>query len=69
MLDLPAGTLTGSEKLQEIEGWDSLSTVAYILMVDKEFGLPLSGSRVAQCQTVEELLGLLKQAPGKALAA
>ena len=69
MLALPAHALTGNEKLQEVEGWDSLSTVAFILMADKEFGLALSGSRVAQCSTVEELLGLLHDAGGMSLAA
>jgi acyl carrier protein len=58
-LDMGPHTLTGGETLRDLEGWDSLSTMAIIATVDKELGLPLPGSRVAQCQTVEDLLALI----------
>jgi len=54
--------LTGGEKLRDLEGWDSLSTMAVIARVDKELGLPLPGNRVARCQTIAELLDLLADA-------
>jgi len=52
-------TLVGGEKLRDLELWDSMSTMAFIAMADKKFGLPLPGNRVARCQTVDELLDLL----------
>lgn len=58
-LDMGPHTLTGRENLRDLEGWDSLSTLAIIAMVDKELGRPLPGSRVAQCQTVDQLLELM----------
>ena len=58
-LDLGPNTLTGKEALRDVFGWDSLSTLAFITVVDKEIGLPLQGNQVAQCQTVDDLLGLL----------
>ncbi len=67
-LDLDPHTLTGAETLRELEGWDSLSTVTIIAMVDKELGKPLPGSRVAQCQTVEQLLELMGFASAKRAA-
>jgi len=60
-LGLDPHTLVGGERLRSLELWDSLSTIAFIAMVDKKFGLPLSGNRVARCQTVDELVGLLGQ--------
>jgi acyl carrier protein len=67
MLDLTPQTLTGGERLAEIEAWDSLSTVVFIAQVDKQFGVPLAGGRVAKCQTVDELWGLVAEAvKGKA---
>ena len=63
MLEVTVGlgpnTLTGKEALRDVFGWDSLSTLAFITVVDKEIGLPLRGNQVAQCQTVDDLLGLL----------
>jgi acyl carrier protein len=61
-LELRPYTLTGKEALTEVDGWDSLSTLAFIAMVDKVFALPLPGSRVAHCETVSELIGLLGEA-------
>jgi acyl carrier protein len=58
-LELAPHTLTGAERLRDLMGWDSLSTMAFIAMVDREFGRPLPGGRVAGCQTVDELIGLL----------
>ena len=52
-------TLTGAEKLTQVEGWDSLSTMEFIAMASKHFGLALSGNQVVGCQTVDELLALL----------
>jgi acyl carrier protein len=58
-LGLQPHTIKGGEKLRDLELWDSMSTMAFIAMADKKFGLPLPGNRVARCQTVDELLDLL----------
>lgn len=59
-LELRPQSLTGREKLAAVEGWDSLATMAFIAMADKHFGVIVPGSRVARCQTVDELLALLE---------
>lgn len=59
ILDAPPHSLTGRERLADLEGWDSLSIVAFIAEVDKQLGVALPGSRVAACRTVDELIGLL----------
>jgi acyl carrier protein len=61
-LDLEPHTLTGAEKLAALQAWDSLSTLAFIAMVDQQLGVPLPGNRVSRCQTVNDLLGLMGQA-------
>lgn len=58
-LEMGPHTLTGGETLRRLENWDSLSTLAFIAMVDKELGLALPGNQVARCRTVDELLELL----------
>ncbi len=62
MLNLPAGSLAGAEQLSALDGWDSLSTLMFIAHVDKAFGVPLPGGRVAQCKTVEELCAVVAEA-------
>ena len=61
-LGLPASTLAGTERLRDLETWDSLSTLVLIAAADKELGVPLPGSRVARCETVAEVCALLTQA-------
>ncbi len=58
-LEMGSYSLTGGETLRDLENWDSLSTMTFIAMADKELGLPLPGNRVARCQTVDDLLELL----------
>ena len=58
-LEAPPRSLTGGERLADLEGWDSLSTVAFIAEVDKRLGLALPARRVVACRTVDELIGLL----------
>jgi acyl carrier protein len=62
MLQLAPHTLTGGERLADLEAWDSLSALHFIAVVDKQCGLPLPGSRVARCRTVDELVGLVAEA-------
>jgi acyl carrier protein len=59
-LDLGPKTLTGEETLSDLPGWDSLSTLTFISVVDREVGLPLRGDQVTRCQTVGDLLDLIK---------
>jgi acyl carrier protein len=61
-LDLEPHSLTGTEKLADLQAWDSLSTLAFIAMVDQELGLPLPGNQVVRCRTVDDLLELMRQA-------
>ena len=56
---LVQGRVISAEQLTQVDGWDSLSTVEFIGMAHKHFGLALSGNCVVRCQTVDELLRLL----------
>jgi acyl carrier protein len=67
-LDLGPHTLTGAERLRDMEAWDSLATLAFMAMVDKEFGVPIPAKEVVRCQTVEELIHLLAAAATKRAA-
>ena len=61
-LRLPENSLTGREPLPAVPNWDSLATLNFIVMVDRKFGVPLKGSRVLACKTVDDLLDLIENA-------
>ena len=58
ILDLPAGTLRGNEKLEELTNWDSTSLIAFIAMAETNSGVGISPGQIVTCSTVAELLHL-----------
>jgi acyl carrier protein len=58
ILGLPAGTLQGGEKLEELENWDSTSLITLIAMAEGNNGVRLSPGQIANCSTVADVLSL-----------
>jgi acyl carrier protein len=58
-LDLPQGTLIGTEALSDIPEWDSLAVISFIALVDEQFNIILEGEKLAEAKTVADLLALL----------
>jgi acyl carrier protein len=59
LLELPAGTLTGHESLEDLENWNSLAMVEYIAMADSN-GAKISPRQIRDCETVDDLARLAK---------
>jgi hypothetical protein len=58
ILDLPAGTLRGNEKLEELANWDSTSLITFIAMAETNNGVNISAGQIVTCSTVADLLHL-----------
>jgi acyl carrier protein len=58
ILGLPAGTLRGEEKLEELENWDSTSLISLIALADSNNGVRISLGQIVNCSTVADLLQL-----------
>ena len=56
LLELPAGTLGGGEKLEELENWNSLAMVGFMALVDEHCNIKLSPRQFPNCSTVNDLL-------------
>ena len=59
LLELEPGTLKGSEKLAELENWDSLSIVSFMGMAKSRFNTTLPAKGIAACQSVNDLFDLV----------
>lgn len=59
LFELPPGTLTGAEPLEDIDNWMSLAMVEYIALADSN-GVKLSPRQVRDCETVDDLARLAK---------
>lgn len=60
LLELPAGTLTGSEQLDDLENWDSMSMLGYIALVDSDSGVKLSPRQIKDSTTITDLMQIAK---------
>lgn len=58
LFELPAGTLRGSENLEDIEQWNSMAMIEFIALVDSNGGGKLSPRQIAGSTTVSDLLRL-----------
>ena len=58
ILDLPAGTLRGHEKLEELQNWDSTSLITFIALVESNSGVSINPGQIVTCATVADLLRL-----------
>jgi acyl carrier protein len=58
LIEAEPGTLKGPEALSEVEGWDSVAVMGFIALVDEQFELALSPKRLAECRTIDDLVGL-----------
>ncbi|WP_218080257.1 acyl carrier protein [Anthocerotibacter panamensis] len=59
IVEVDPNTLTGSEDLEELEGWDSLGVVGFIAMIDENFEITLPARKISNCRTVDDLVALL----------
>jgi len=58
ILGLPAGTLRGDEKLEELENWDSTSLISLIALADTNNGVRISLGQIVNCSTIGDVLRL-----------
>lgn len=55
VLEVPVGTLSGDEKLSDLEEWNSMAMVSFIAFADEHFGKTLSPRQFAACDTIDDL--------------
>lgn len=47
-----------ADELKDMEEWDSMSVMAYMVWLDKKFGIKHQFATIAKSATVEELVAL-----------
>jgi acyl carrier protein len=58
LIRVPRGTLTGTEELKNLAGWDSLAIIEFIALVDEKSGVELTATDVRRAKRVQDLLDL-----------
>lgn len=60
VLEEERGTYNGTENLAEV-AFDSITLMSFITMVSSKLDVTLSPSRVAECETVNDLVELVNE--------
>ena len=60
ILGLRAGTLRGSEKLEQLQNWDSVALVGLIVLAETTADAHISPDQVVSCLTVADLMQLAR---------
>ncbi len=58
MLELDPGTITGNERLEDVEAWDSLAVISFIALVDEKFDILVETEKLAAAESVGDLYAL-----------
>ena len=59
ILEISPENLTGSELLEEIGVWDSLSIISFVAMVDVELKKIVDPEKLKEAQTINDLIELV----------
>ena len=60
LLELPEGTLKGPERLEDLENWNSMAIVGFVALVDETYNFNVSPRQFANCETMNDVLALVK---------
>lgn len=60
ILERAPNSLDGSERLSEIGAVDSIAILSFVSAADKKCGVRLKAEQILGCETINDLLALLK---------
>lgn len=60
IMELDEGTLSPEMSLDDIEEWDSLAALSYVVMMGDEFKKKISGKEIRAFQTVQDILDTME---------
>jgi len=59
---LEANDLSPATELKGLEEWDSLALITTVVMIDSAYQVSVSGNALGQCNTVQDIFDLVKNA-------
>lgn len=62
IMDLDEGTLKSETSLDDIEEWDSLSALSFVVLLGDEFNRKITGQQIRAFKTVQDLLDAMEEA-------
>ena len=60
MMDLDEGDLEPEMDLEEVDGWDSMTKLSLIVLLDDEFGKIITADQTRELKYVKDILALME---------
>lgn len=60
IMELEEGFLKPEMKLDEIDEWDSLAALSYVVLMGDEFNKKVSGKEIRAFQTVQDIMNTME---------
>lgn len=60
IMDLEEGSLSPDTELEDIEEWDSLAALSYVVFMGDEFGRKMRGAQIRAFKTVQDILDTME---------
>lgn len=58
--DEPTDVLTMDTIFRNIEGWSSLTALAFMALADEEYNVKIKGEEIRMAKTIEDLYNIIK---------
>lgn len=60
IMELDEGSLAPDMRLEEIEEWDSLSALSFVVLLGDEFDRKISGQEIRAFETIQDMLNVME---------
>ena len=60
MMDLEDGTLSPEMSLDDVDEWDSLSALSFVVLMKDEFNKKVGGAEVRAFESVQDMLAMME---------
>ena len=60
LLELQVNEFSPETNLDDLEEWDSLAAISYVVMMDEEFGVVANPNDIKNFRTVQDILDSMK---------
>lgn len=61
MMELDDGTLAPETSLEDVEEWDSLAALNFVVLMKDEFNKTISGQQIRAFETVKDMLDIMAE--------
>lgn len=62
IMELDEGSVTPETRLEDIEEWDSLSALSFVVLLGDEFERQITGKEIREFQTIADMMKVMEPA-------